>query len=356
MRMSGKNFNLLVLFCAFFVAAAGISAAEKIPEKFTKRWQFLPKIVAEINQLPVTRDELIQEIYSRYPQIPPPEASNWQLRGVAKSVLDSMMEKMIVLRRMKASGIVPSRELAKEELVNVIEKIPAGKRADFLCRVSRSNEKDPVKVVDELSRDPQAQYDLAREKWIREVVAPYTEITENSIHNYYDHNKMLFNRPERVTISHILIRPERIEKDMKGKFKEKKPPEFYDKLAKERIENIQSRLKKGESFERIASRESHCPSGEFSKGYLGTFAKGGKVRPELQEAAFSLKAGETSGIVKTKHGYHIIRVDDKFPAEFIPFWKAKDDIKEKLRQDKIKRKFKGILTKEKDFLKVRVLL
>lgn len=68
---------------------------------------------------------------------------------------------------------------------------------------------------------------------------------------------------------------------------------------------ILERLYKGERFANIAKEVSMCPSGKRG-GDLGTFTRGKMVK-EFETAAFALQKGQTSQIVKTKFGYHIIK-------------------------------------------------
>jgi peptidyl-prolyl cis-trans isomerase C len=68
---------------------------------------------------------------------------------------------------------------------------------------------------------------------------------------------------------------------------------------------VLERLKKGEKFGGIAKAVSQCPSGKRG-GDLGTFTRGKMVK-EFENAAFALQKGETSALVKTKFGYHIIK-------------------------------------------------
>lgn len=68
---------------------------------------------------------------------------------------------------------------------------------------------------------------------------------------------------------------------------------------------VLERLKKGEKFSVIAQQVSLCPSKKRG-GDLGTFTRGKMVK-EFENAAFALKKGEISGIVKTQFGYHIIK-------------------------------------------------
>jgi parvulin-like peptidyl-prolyl isomerase len=68
---------------------------------------------------------------------------------------------------------------------------------------------------------------------------------------------------------------------------------------------VLEKLKKGEKFANIAKAVSLCPSGKRG-GDLGTFTRGKMVK-EFENAAFSLGKGETSAVVKTKFGCHIIK-------------------------------------------------
>lgn len=68
---------------------------------------------------------------------------------------------------------------------------------------------------------------------------------------------------------------------------------------------VLERLKKGEKFGNIAKEVSLCPSKKRG-GDLGTFSRGKMVK-EFEEAAFALQKGQTSPIVKTKFGHHIIK-------------------------------------------------
>ena len=68
---------------------------------------------------------------------------------------------------------------------------------------------------------------------------------------------------------------------------------------------VLERLKKGGKFANIAKEISLCPSGKRG-GDLGAFGRGKMVK-EFENASFALQKGQISPIVKTKHGYHIIK-------------------------------------------------
>ena len=68
---------------------------------------------------------------------------------------------------------------------------------------------------------------------------------------------------------------------------------------------VLDKLAKGESFSKLALEYS-LDGTKKQGGDLGYFGHGTMVR-EFEKAAFALEKGQTSGIVKTEFGYHIIR-------------------------------------------------
>ena len=85
-----------------------------------------------------------------------------------------------------------------------------------------------------------------------------------------------------------------------------------EKEAKKKIDAIKARLDAGEDFATLAKAESDCPSKERG-GDLGPFERG-KMVPEFDEAAFSAPTGTVTGPVKTRFGWHLIKVTERVPA------------------------------------------
>jgi len=75
--------------------------------------------------------------------------------------------------------------------------------------------------------------------------------------------------------------------------------------TEQEAKQILDRLNRGESFSKIAMEKSLCPSGKKG-GDLGTFGRGQMVR-EFEVTAFKLDKGQTSGIINTQFGYHVIK-------------------------------------------------
>ena len=132
---------------------------------------------------------------------------------------------------------------------------------------------------------------------------------EKAAHEEYVLNKQSYKQAETVHAQHILI-----------KFKDD------EVQAKKLAESVRKKLLTGKySFEDLAEEYSEDMSAKNNKGDLGYFTRGRMV-PEFESAAFSLKIGEVSQLVKTQFGYHIIKVLDKKPEKALAFEDVKDGL------------------------------
>lgn len=121
-----------------------------------------------------------------------------------------------------------------------------------------------------------------------------TEVTDKLIKEAYDRSQ------KEIKASHILI-----------KLDEGATP--ADTLvAYNKIKSIRERLLKGENFSTLAETLSEDPSAKENKGSLGYFSAFRMIYP-FENAAYNTKIGDISGIVKTRFGYHVLKVEDSRP-------------------------------------------
>lgn len=124
---------------------------------------------------------------------------------------------------------------------------------------------------------------------------------ERDIARHYNDNLNNFRQSEQVKASHILFKAD---KDAPQVEREAAYTKAQDVLAQAR--------KKGVKFAELAKKYSQDGSAKKG-GDLGYFGHGAMVKP-FEEAAFAMKKGETSDIVESQFGYHIIRVTGKKPG------------------------------------------
>ncbi len=172
---------------------------------------------------------------------------------------------------------------------------------------------------------------LANEYLKREVAQKVT-VSDDDVKSYYEDHKEEFRTPEMVKASHILVKVDR------------SASEEEKKEAKEKATDILNKAKSGEDFAKLASEFSDDPGSKTKGGDLGFFAKGRMVKP-FEDAAFSLKPGEISGLVESQYGFHIIKVEEKKEPSLEPFDKVQEQIRQKLLQDSIKTKITEFIDK-----------
>jgi peptidyl-prolyl cis-trans isomerase C len=155
---------------------------------------------------------------------------------------------------------------------------------------------------------------VAIEKLMESKAGDTGEPTESEMRAFYDENPQQFERPEQVQASHILfmVDAESTEEQKAAKRKE--------------AEEVLAQVQAGGDFGALATAHSDCPSSSKG-GDLGYFGRGQMV-PPFEEAAFSMKPGDVSGIVETRFGFHIIKVVDKSDAEKVPYEEAKGNIEQ----------------------------
>ncbi len=143
---------------------------------------------------------------------------------------------------------------------------------------------------------------------------------------YYNQHQDEFRIPETVTVRHILIKTPTPGPD--GKV----DPKAVE-AAKAKAEDIEKQLKAGASFEELAKKYSEDPGSAQNGGLLPPITKGRTV-PEFEQAAFGTPKGQTTGIIRTSYGFHIIRVEDKQNARLKPLDEVKAQIEPVIKQQK----------------------
>lgn len=209
------------------------------------------------------------------------------IKKEARSYAEMTVEKTMILDAAAKDGLTPDVAAAKKQLTDMIAQQP------MMAEMMKARNMSEDQAVREISEGEVIQ------KWI-ETKLIASLVPDAEVRKYYDEHQEEF---QTRSISHILIMPK---KDDKGEA----TPAAKDE-AKKKIADIQAKLKAGEDFGKLARENSECPSGKQKDGDLGNYAKSAApFVPEFNEAAFKLKNNETSDIVETQFGYHLIKVSN----------------------------------------------
>jgi peptidyl-prolyl cis-trans isomerase C len=186
-------------------------------------------------------------------------------------------------------------------------------------RTGVANEPD-VRLSLAVARDS-----ILYDRYVRELVEK--RLGEERLRQYYDAHKNDFAVPLRVHVRHILVTP-RPTKPIPNLDQDDATDEAS---AKAKLERIQQELKAGKSFFEVAqhlSEDRSAPTG----GDLG-FVEAGTLVAPLEEAAFSLKEGQISGVVAADDGYHLLDVEERQDAGVLPFDQVREEILDTLSAD-----------------------
>lgn len=173
------------------------------------------------------------------------------------------------------------------------------KTADFISQVNV----DPSEV--------QAYYEKHKDKFkvpeqvklefvmlSANTLIPKMQTTDEEAKKFYDENASKFQGSEQRHASHILI----------GDSASASPEAKAE--AKKKAEQVLAEVKKNPAkFAELAKKYSQDPGSAEKGGDLGTFGRGSMVKP-FEDAAFSMKPGEVSGLVQSDFGYHIIKLTE----------------------------------------------
>lgn len=191
-----------------------------------------------------------------------------------------------------------------------------------------------VGLLDEASTD-EGDIDQAIEELLaREVVTPSP--TAEECRRYYDAHRQEFDSGDLVHARHILFQVT--------------PSVRIPEIRARAEQTLNELLREPERFTAVAAEMSNCSSGQHG-GNLGQIGRGDTV-PEFEKAIFRLGAtGLQRELVKTRHGFHIVAIDQRIHGERLPFEMVRDDIAERLRtmvEEKALRQYISVLAGKAD--------
>jgi peptidyl-prolyl cis-trans isomerase D len=184
---------------------------------------------------------------------------------------------------------------------------------------------------------------------------------------YYDANKAEFMSPERAKVEYLVLSAAELSRAVpisdaelqkaydaagaKYRVGEQRrashilfqlPPDANEAAraeARKKAEAVLGEVQRSpERFAELAKQHSQDSGSAANGGDLGLFGRGMMVKP-FEDAAFALKAGETSSIVESEFGLHIIRVTEVQPERARPLAEVKKELSEALQRERGRRRF-----------------
>jgi peptidyl-prolyl cis-trans isomerase C len=195
-----------------------------------------------------------------------------------------------------------------------------------LARLKYPDEKEWNKALAADGLDPQAfQVELRAQQTIRALVtqeeAKLPPVTEAQVRAYYASHLRELEIPDRVRLSHILVRVPR------------PSPEGQRQEARQRAERILERVRHGEDFEKLARELSEDDETSRLGGRLPETPRG-VFEPDFEAQVFALRPGQVSGVIESRFGFHIVRLEEKIPGRLPPFEEVKDAVRARVSAER----------------------
>jgi len=176
---------------------------------------------------------------------------------------------------------------------------------------------------------------IAVRHFIEEMMAKRVVLSNEEVRDVYVANQAQLMQPEQVNARHILIALQPTADDA------------AIAAARETIERVRAEATGGADFAELAKRYSQDPTAAKG-GELGFAARGMFVKP-FEDAVFALKVGELSDIVRTRYGFHVIKLEARLDERPLTEAEAAPQIRRYLASKKLQE----ILTEEVNSLRAK---
>jgi len=273
-------------------------------------------VLAQVNEDRITVDDFNREFKDLILE-PGKEGKGTVPGDLKQAYLDQIIERKLLVQEARRLGIGVSAEELNQALLEIKKDYPGEGFGEKLGLKGLTLEEWKVRLEEK----------LLAEKMIRSRLRSGGEINGKEAVRYYEAHRSSFQINRKVRARQIVVTD-----------------------GEEAIQ-ILKRLKKGESFEKVAMEKSLGPE-RVKGGDLGYFSPG--ERPAEFDHVFSMEAGAISEVIKSPYGYHIFKVEEKIEPREIPFEDAKPGILQELKQKKGEEEYRSWLKGLRGKAKVKI--
>jgi foldase protein PrsA len=242
------------------------------------------QVLVHVNGVPIRQSEVVERLLKRY----------------GAQAVDEMIDETLLRQAAKKDALQADDAEVNRRLAKLQEQF--GSRELFISQLEQAGS-SIAKVKEDLADE------IVRERLV--VKAKNLSVGPDELKKAFDDNKDKLGSPEAVHLRHILVGTE---------------AEAQDLVTK---------IKGGADFKVLAREKSLAASGKAAGGDYGFVARG-MLPPEIDEIAFTMKAGEIR-VVPGPRGRHVLQVLETRAAKPAVFAQVKDDLHDMLLAEKIKK-------------------
>ncbi len=284
--------------------------------------EVMDKIIAVVNDEVITLAEL-NAAFKPYRKNIEETYKGDNKEAVIKQTKEAFLKRFIdnILIEQEAKKAGGGIVIKDEEVMEVIKDMLAKRKTsmdDFLKSLAREGNS-----LESVKKDIKSQ--IMRMRLLRREIKSKILVSDEEIGEYYDKHRQDYEGKEAVRIKQILLLlPPKADKVARAKLKNK-------------AQKLRQRIMNRESFDLLAVKYSQGPAAAQG-GDVGFIVKGAII-PEVEAVVFSLPVEQLSEIIESSVGFHIIKVVDKKGAGLKPIATVREEIKAKIENEKLDKKF-----------------
>jgi parvulin-like peptidyl-prolyl isomerase len=317
-KPSGWIFGTVLLVS--LILSAPVLAAEPLGGKDLTEDMDIPGVVAKVNGVELRSDYIRFRVNLDLRRIGQ-NLNAQQKAKIAQAIIDKEIVRELMYQEGQAKGSGVSSETIEKEMKEF--KKTYGSEDEFQQALKQRGISE-----DELKKG--IEVDLIAKNLLDDRIKGKVHITDTQVKKFYEDKKESFHRPESFRARHIFVPYvpfDVVENTPPEEMKEKAGE--YRAASKKKIDEVYGKVKAGGNFPELA-KEYSDDAGSAVKGGDLDFMYKGVFDPMFDKAVADLKVGETSSIVETEFGYHIIQLMETKPADYAPFADVKESIQKHL--------------------------
>jgi peptidyl-prolyl cis-trans isomerase SurA len=300
------------------------------------RADIIEQVLVKVNGEIFTKTELETRQVSALRQLgqqfdPKADIGDAQLRkmldDVTPELIVNVIDEMLVVQRGRELGY----KLGEEQFQSILESIKKENKIESEEQFQAALKQENMTMAD-LRRNLERQMIVTRVRQ-NEMVGRIA-VSEDEARRYYDSHKNEFTTPEAVTLREIFITVPGDGTTLNV---------GADEEAREKANAIRQRALSGESFEKLAADLSDAPS-KANAGLIGPLNVT-DLSPDLRKLFEAMKVGDISEALRTPRGYQILKLESLTPAETQPFEQAREQISDRVYNEKGRVEFEKYLEK-----------
>ncbi len=288
--------------------------------------RIVDRILAQVNDDIITLSDLNREMAAIRQDLSQKYTGQQledEIKKAEKDILDDLIRQKLLLQKGNELGMGANVDSQVSAQIERIRKENKFKDMQELERAAAQQGMTMSQLRDQLKKN------IITQSVVQEFVGARITLLTQEVEKFYKDHIADYTIPEEVTLSEIVI-----------------PSEGNDAEAESRANDIRKRITQGEAFATLASQYSKGPTAGKG-GSIGSYVTG-KLNPEIAKAISTIKEGDVTPVLRSREGFIIYRVDTRKLASYKPLDQVRDEVKNRIYQQKFNPEFERFVAQLKE--------